>query len=405
MVRPTPAPLCVVDCGPPYCGPVDLPKLNRRPLLAGLLAAPVLTAACSGDEPSAPAAKAPASSAPPKPSATCPGLPADLLSVMTALYLGGKVPSAGAVAKALGKRKPVGAAVRVGGSTGTWKGTPIAVVTQGKDVTLLTKGKGWTVVGGWWPSLGVGRPPMKAMRVLAIGSDARSGQPVEKCRGDALQIIGVDGKGVGGIVGIPRDSWVNLSTGGTSKINAALVVGGAKAQTATVSRATGLPIDGYVIAGFKGFRGMVSALGGITITVGSALRSVDGYRIVKAGTNRLNSKTALAFARERKHLSNGDFGRSANQGRLIKAGMVMAGKAGPAALPKYLTKIGPHVATSLSVDEILNLCASLYVGNPGAVRTTVAAGSVATRSGQSVVVLGGPARTAFRDLKDGRLNA
>ena len=385
---------------------MDLPKLTRRPLLAGLLAAPLLTAACSKDEPSKAAPAAPSTttaSAPPKPAATGAGLPADLLAVISALYIGGSVPSGGAVAQALGKRKPFGKSVTVAGSTGTWKGTPVAVVTVGKDVTLLTKGKGWTVVGGWWPSLGVARPPMKAMRVLAIGSDARSGQPVEKCRGDALQIIGVDGKGVGGIVGIPRDSWVALSTGGTSKINAALAFGGAKAQAATVSRAAGIPIDGYVVAGFKGFRGLVSAVGGITITVGSALRSVDGFQIVKAGTNRLNSKNALAFARERKHLSNGDFGRSANQGRLIKAGMVMAAKAGPAALPKFLSKIGPHVATNLSVDEILNLCAGVYVSNPASVKTKVAVGSVGTRSGQSVVVLGGAAKSAFRDLKDGRL--
>jgi LCP family protein required for cell wall assembly len=383
---------------------VDLPKLTRRPLLAGLLAAPVLTAACTKDEPkkAAPATSTTTTAAPP-PGATGAGLPADLLAVIAAIYVGGSVPSGGAVAQALAKRKPLGKPVTVGGSTGTWKGTALAVVTQGKDVTLLTKGRGWTVVGGWWPSLGVGRPPMSAMRVLAIGSDARSGQPVEKCRGDALQIIGVDAKGVGGIVGIPRDSWVSLSTGGTSKINAALVFGGAKGQAATVSRVAGIPIDGYVVTGFKGFRGLVSAVGGITITVTSALKSVDGFQIVKAGTNRLNSKTALAFARERKHLSNGDFGRSANQGRLIRAGMVMAAKAGPAALPRYLTRIGPHVATSLSVDQILNLCASVYLSDPAAVKVETATGSVGTRSGQSVVLLGGAAKAAFSDMRDGRL--
>jgi polyisoprenyl-teichoic acid--peptidoglycan teichoic acid transferase len=390
---------------------VDLPKLPRRPLLTGLLAAPMVVAGCSSTKPPKPAATTTTTTpttttAPPKPAATGAGLPADLLVVATALYVGGKVPSAGAVAAALGKRKPLGRSVTVGGSAGTWKGTRIAVLTQGKDVTLLTKDKaGWTVVGGWWPSLSVGRPAFPTMRVLAIGSDARSGQPVEKCRGDALHIIGVDAKGVGGIVGIPRDSWVTMSNGGTSKINAALVLGGAKGQASTVARVAGVPIDGYVITGFKGFRGMVSALGGITFVAKSSLKSVDGYQIVKPGTNHLNSKTALGLARERKHLANGDFGRSANQGLIIKAGMVMARKAGPGALPRLLTKMSPHLSSNLSPAQVLNLCASLYLGDPAAVRNTVVPGAVGTRSGQSVVLLGGTAHSIFRDIRDGRLNA
>ena len=389
---------------------MDLPKLPRRPLLTGLLAAPLVAAGCSSKKEPKPAPSttttATTPAPPPKPAATGAGLPADLLAVATALYVGGKVPSTGAVAAALGKRKPLGKSVTVGGSAGTWKGTRIAVLTQGKDVTLLTKdAAGWTVVGGWWPSLSVARPPFPTMRVLAIGSDARSGQPVEKCRGDALHIIGVDAKGVGGIVGIPRDSWVTLSTGGTSKINAALVFGGAKGQAATVARVAGVPIDGYVITGFKGFRGMVSALGGITFVAKSSLKSVDGYQIVRPGSNHLNAKTALGLARERKHLSNGDFGRSANQGLIIKAGMVMARKAGPGALPRLLTKMSPHLTSNLTPAQVLNLCSSLYLGDPAAVRNTVATGSVGTRSGQSVVLLGGAAHSIFSDMRDGRLNA
>lgn len=333
------------------------------------------------------------------------GLPTDLLSVISALYLGGRLATSADQRAALGKRRPAKQSLTVAGRMGTWKGRPIAVVTRGKDVTLLAKSTGWVVVGGWWPSLGVARVPRKPMRVLAIGSDARPGQKVNQARADALQVIGVDNKGVGGIVGIPRDSWVAMPRGGSDKINAALVSGGATGQVRAVSRATGLPIDGYVLAGFTGFVAMVRALGGITISSKSALRSANGLPILRPGTNRLSSPAALAFARERKNLPNGDFGRSANQGRLIKAGLVMASAAGPLALPSYLTKMGPHLATDLSVEEVLNLCAALYLGSAAAVRTTVAPGSVGTRSRQSVVLLGGAARSMFRDLRDGRLGA
>ena len=379
-------------------------------MVLGGVAASLVLAACSKAKPKA---AAPSSSstttttAPPKPRVTGAGLPADLLGVLTALYLGGGVASSGAVAAALGKRKPVAQPPQVVGTTGTWKGTSIATVTTGKDLTLLVKGaKGWTVVGGWWPSLSVGRPALRTMRVLAIGSDARDPQPVTKCRGDALHIIGVDpAKGVGGIVGIPRDSWVPLASGGNAKINAALVFGGVSGMVHAVSRVSGLPIDGYVITGFKGFRAMVSGLGGIVMVASKSLTSVDGFQIVKPGTNRLDAKHALAFARERKHLPNGDFGRSANQGVLIKAGVAMAQKAGAAQLARMLSLMAPHLQTDLSVEEVLNLSASLYLSPAERIPNKVVPGDVGTRDGQSVVLLGGGARSVFADMKDGHLRA
>jgi LCP family protein required for cell wall assembly len=388
-------------------------SLPRRSLLLGLVAAPLTLAACSKDKKKA--APAPSSSsttttttapAPAKPAVTGKGLPKDLLAVMGALYLGGKVPATGAVATALAKRKPLKASLTVSGTTGKWMGSTVASIVHGKDVTLLVKGtSSWSVVGGWWPSMSVYRPDFPTMRVLAIGSDARTGQPVEKCRGDALHIIGVDHKGVGGIVGIPRDSWVPLSTGGSAKVNAALVFGGAKGQLRTIERASGVKLDGYVITGFKGFRGMVDSLGGIIFVSKSSLRSVDNFQIVRAGTNKLTAKTALALARERKHLPNGDFGRSANQGELIKAGMVMAQKLGPAQLARLLGLMGPHLATSLTPSQVLNLCAGLYLSDAARVPNRVVPGAIGTREGQSVVLLGSQAHNTFSDMRDGRLGA
>lgn len=385
----------------------------RRSLVASLLAAPFLVASCSKDDKPAPRASSTTTTttttttaAPPKPKVTGKGLPADLLAVTQALYLGGKVPALASVGKALGKRKVRAKSIAVAGSTGAWKGTPVAVVTYGKDVTLLVKDKRWTVVGGWWPSLGVARVPLKPMRVLAIGSDARNHQRVEACRADALQLIGVDNQGVGGIVGIPRDSYVPISGGGTDKINAALVLRGVRGQVRTVEQATGLTVDGYVMTGFKGFRAMVKALGGITFVAASSLRSVDNYQIVKAGRNTLNSKTALGLARERKHLPNGDFGRSTNQGLIIKAGIAMAQARGPAHLPKYLTAMGPHLQTDLNAAQVLTLCSAVYIGKKASsIRTGAVPGGVGMRAGQSVVLLGSRARSIFADLRDGRLGA
>jgi LCP family protein required for cell wall assembly len=241
------------------------------------------------------------------------------------------------------------------------------------------------------------------MRVLAIGSDARPGQNALRARADALHIIGVDASGVGGIVGIPRDSWVPLSTGGSGKVNSALVFGGPEAQVSTVRRATGVPIDGYVVTGFTGFRTLVERVGRIPYASKIALRSTGGQALLKVGLNVLTGSTALGFARERHNLASGDFGRSANQGAIMLAGMAAAKKAGPLALPRYLTAIGPNVTTNLSAAQVLNLTAATYLTDTRKVRNTVASGSVGTRAGQSVVVLGGGATTVFRDIRDGRL--
>jgi hypothetical protein len=152
--------------------------MPRRSVLLALLAAPLTVAACSDDKPKpagSSTATTSATAAPPK--VTGAGLPADLLSVLTALYLGGTVSTIPSVGAVLGKRKTRTTAVKVTGSTGTWKGSPIATVVQGNDVTLLVKDKTWKVVGGWWPSLSVSRAAFPTMRVLAIGDPCQV--PVE----------------------------------------------------------------------------------------------------------------------------------------------------------------------------------------------------------------------------------
>jgi LCP family protein required for cell wall assembly len=334
------------------------------------------------------------------------GLPKDLLATMRVVYLGGKVTATRDVAGYVAKRRPVKKNVALTGSTGTWKGTPIAAVGHGKDVTLLVRSKArrWTVVGGWWPSLGLKRRvPTSTMRVLAIGSDARPNQRVASQRADSLHIVGVDAYGVGGMVGIPRDSWVPLASGGSGKINAALAFGGAGGQVRTVERATGVPIDGYVMTGFKGFRGMVNSMGGIRFVARETMRSSHGTTLLKKGLNLLKGEPALNVARERKTLSNGDFGRSANQGRLVLAGMGMARSGGAAKLPRYLTAMSPHVSTDLSAAQVLTLASAALVTAPGKAPNRVAQGGVGMRDGQSVVLLGSGARSLFRDIRDGRL--
>jgi polyisoprenyl-teichoic acid--peptidoglycan teichoic acid transferase len=253
---------------------------------------------------------------------TAKGIPADLAAAIKPLYLGGAVPASPTAAAALRKRTPGNKAgpVVVSGSVAMWKGVPIAVVAKGQDVTLAVKAPRWKVVGGWWPSVGaaasLGGGPR---RVLLVGSDARPGQAVATSRGDSLHIVGLDGHGGGGIVGIARDSYVPLSTGGRGKINSALTFGGPGAMQRTVSSATGVPLDGYMLTGFKGFKKLINGIGGLKVKAPAAVRDSGSGANVRKGLNDLSGVEALAYGRARHGVAGGDFGRSANQGLLIMA--------------------------------------------------------------------------------------
>jgi LCP family protein required for cell wall assembly len=387
------------------------------PAATALCLALALTACSGGGSTATPSPSTTSTSTTPSPSATTPrpapsgvsgrGLPADLTAALRPLYAGGRVAAPATVAAALASRRTPSTPVALTGRTGTWKGTPIAVVTAGKDVTLAVKAPTWRVVGGWWPSLGVKGPQLGGnRRVLLIGSDARTlqGQKVDRSRADSLHVVGVDGHGGGGVLGFARDAYVPLSTGGRDKINAAMVFGGPKAELQTVRNTTGLPIEGYLLTGFGGFRRIVNGAGGLPITLPKAVHDKASKADLGAGRQKLDGKKALAYSRARKSVAGGDFGRSANQGLVILAAAAMTRLAGPSALPAMLARAAPSLQTDLSAEQVLTLAATVFVTDLGKVGNKVAKGGFGTTSGgASIVRLDGQARGYFADLRDGNL--
>jgi LCP family protein required for cell wall assembly len=338
---------------------------------------------------------------------TATGVPADLEAVIKPLYLGGAVPSSPSLAKTLRQRKPVKPAglVVASGSVSTFNGVPIAVVTSGKDVTLAVKAPRWKVVGGWWPSIGLAAPSLGGVRrVLVVGSDARTGESVNKARADSLHIVAVDGHRGGGVLGIARDSWVSLASGGKGKINSALTFGGPRGLQRTVVSATGVPLEGYVITGFDGFKKTIDSIGGLPINIPVAVKGAGATVFVKKGPNKLTGREALAYGRQRHTVAGGDFGRSANQGLLVMAAGAYTKLVGPARLPGILHGVAPNITTNLSAEQMLTLAANVYFTSPRKVHNRVAAGSIGTSGdGQSIVLFDSQARRFFADIRDGNL--
>ena len=157
--------------------------------------------------------------------------------------------------------------------------------------------------------------------ILLLGSDSRPGvTPMNRGRSDSIHILGINPAAHRATVfGIPRDSYVPLSTGGTDKINAAMPIGGPEAEVQTVENVTGIKFDYYVLTGFQQVTQAVNQIGGLEVNVPY---SVVGYQqTFPSGLHRMTGQEVLGYSRTRHSLPLGDFDRSLNQGVVLTSAL------------------------------------------------------------------------------------
>jgi LCP family protein required for cell wall assembly len=164
--------------------------------------------------------------------------------------------------------------------------------------------------------------------ILILGSDAR---PDELKRGevgrtDTLLVFVADRTTPRvGMISLPRDLWIPIPSHGEERINAAYELGGSQTAKQTVSNVLGQRIDRYVLIGLQGVRDIVDAVGGVDITVATAIHDdqypTDDYGIqtvdIPAGRQHMDGDLALKYARTRHQDS--DFGRIARQQQVLAA--------------------------------------------------------------------------------------
>jgi polyisoprenyl-teichoic acid--peptidoglycan teichoic acid transferase len=293
-------------------------------------------------------------------------------------------------------------------SVATFFNQRVATVEMGGDLFLaLDDGSGWRFVGGNWPSVAV--PPYYGPTpklVAVIGSDARPGEDIAHKLGDSIHIIGLDGAGGGGVLGIPRDSYVPIPGVGTRKITSALPRGGPDLMVATIESLTGLQLDGYVVTGFVGFQEMLgNVLGGVTLSIPFPINDQASGAYFAAGEQYLNGPAALAFARARKTVPGGDLTRSAHQGMILLAAAKTARFLGYGYIPQLMELSQPWMATDQSAEQLLNFAALTLASDLDNMQNVVAPGSPGSAGGASVVFLHDSAALLWQDLADGRLGS
>jgi len=250
--------------------------------------------------------------------------------------------------------------------------------------------------------------------ILAVGSGARPGEDVMHSLSDSLHLIYIDpDKHAVAMIGIPRDSWVDIPGHGTNKINSALVQGGPDLMVQTIEQHFGVHIDYWAITTFWGFKDMIDKIGGLTVNV--PFRMYDpGYSNVdlQPGPQKLTGEQALAFARDRHSMLMGDFTRQENGGRLFLAALTQFQKEYDKDPTALLTWIGAgmsnfgdptkaFVGTNLPVDEILQLAYTVMAQPVKKVQNIVLPGTVGTEGGLSVVHLDDAAAARiFNDAND-----
>ncbi len=224
--------------------------------------------------------------------------------------------------------------------------------------------------------------------VLVLGSDARPGEDLDDGRADAIQLIGLDpGAGTAVGIGIPRDSWVMLPGLGLDRINAGLADGGPQVVAAAVANLVGIDPHYVVVGGFTGFRDLVATVGGVEVRSPFPFRDGDLDLTVRRGLNRFGADAALSFARSRK-LPGDDFGRSANQQRLLLGilGQLRAHEDEEGFMERGTMSALAGLETDLSPTELFRLAQAVTQVEPRRVDLCVIGGTPdTTAAGASVV--------------------
>ena len=209
-----------------------------------------------------------------------------------------------------------------------------------------------------------GKDVTEPFTILLMGVDSTE-EVLEKnaiANGDTLILITFNPKTLNAtMLSIPRDSYVPITCWSgrpENKITHAAAYGN-DCMINTIQNYFDVNIDYYAKMNFKGLVKLVNAVGGVEVDVPKRLCTDDSGRMkevcIDPGRQVLMGEEALVFARNRKQLAEGTFGRDAHQQEIIKALInKMKNVRDITKFMEILNAISNNLDTNLTTKQILS---------------------------------------------------
>jgi LCP family protein required for cell wall assembly len=216
-----------------------------------------------------------------------------------------------------------------------------------------------------------------ASNILLLGTDhatnGQAGRSTDR-HSDSIMLLHTDpGHHRLVYLSIPRDLRASIPGYGSSKINAAMQLGGPKLAIRTVAAFTGLAINHVVVVDFGSFEKLIDAVGGIDVNIPENILSNrfdcpygtqarcdqwQGWRFHK-GWQHLNGHQALIYSRIRENRLNpadSDITRAEHQQQVMQATLSKLASAGTFfRLPFSGGDLLQPLSTDLSTWQFLQL--------------------------------------------------
>ncbi|MGC0374053.1 LCP family protein [Streptomyces sp. SAI-229] len=231
-------------------------------------------------------------------------------------------------------------------------------------------------------ALGDDRPeklPTSGQNLLVLGSDSRAGANAELgtgkvsgARSDTALVVHIpEGRRQAVAVSIPRDTLVTRPECATEDgsalpeaervmFNSVYSTAGPACVVKTVEKMSGVRMDHYMEIDFAGFKGLVDAIGGVTVTIDEPIKDTSSGLDLSAGTHKLDGTDSLAFVRTRHGVGDGsDLGRIGLQQQFMIALLSEVKRQDLFGSPTKTYKIADTLTSALTTDAELASLTSL----------------------------------------------
>jgi polyisoprenyl-teichoic acid--peptidoglycan teichoic acid transferase len=214
----------------------------------------------------------------------------------------------------------------------------------------------------------------KPTQILVLGTDGdRTARRAGFRRSDTIMLVRTDPdrKRIS-YLSIPRDLRVSVPGQGERKINSAFQIGGPALALRTVEQLTGLEVNHVAIVDFDDFKGVIDALGGITVDVPRKIVSNnfdcpfdarrcatwEGWRFGK-GKQEMDGRRALIYSRIRQNRldpADNDLTRNTRQQQVLDGIADKVTSVGTfLRLPFIGDELVAPLTTDMSAGELLQL--------------------------------------------------